>query len=67
MNKCIDAQFPEITKRRHVWSFKNGVFVGKEWLPDPGVYDCRFYPYESAEFRCLDPTIIACKYFRSTI
>jgi len=63
MNKCIDAQFPEITKRRHVWSFKNGVFVGKEWLPDHGVYDCRFYPYESAEFRCLDPTIIACKYF----
>ena len=63
MNKCIDAQFPEITKRRHVWSFRNGVFVGKEWLPDQGVYDCRFYPYESAEFRCLDPTIIACKYF----
>jgi len=63
MNKCIDAQFPEITKRRHVWSFKNGVFVGKEWLPDQGIYDCRFYPYDSAEFRCLDPTIIACKYF----
>jgi hypothetical protein len=63
MNKCIDAQFPEITKRRHVWSFKNGVFVGKEWLPDKGVYDCRFYPYDSHDFRCLDPTIIACKYF----
>ena len=26
--------------------FKNGVFVGKEWIPDRGVYDCRFYPYE---------------------
>jgi hypothetical protein len=63
MSKCVDSQFPEITKRRHVWSFRNGVFVGKEWLPDQGVYDCRFYPYESTEFRCLDPTIIACKYF----
>jgi hypothetical protein len=63
MSKCVDAQFPEITKRRHVWSFRNGVFVGKEWLPDQGVYDCRFYPYDSHEFRCLDPTIIACKYF----
>ena len=63
MSKCVDAQFPEITKRRHVWSFKNGVFVGKEWVPDRGVYDCRFYPYDSREFRCLDPTIIACKYF----
>jgi len=63
MSKCIDDQFPEITKRRHVWSFKNGVFVGKEWIPDRGVHDCRFYPYDSSEFRCLDPTIIACKYF----
>lgn len=63
MSKCIDAQFPEITKRRHVWSFKNGVFVGKEWIPDRGVFDCSFYPYDSQEFRCLDPTIIACKYF----
>jgi hypothetical protein len=63
MGKCVDAQFPEITKRRHVWSFRNGVFVGKEWIPDRGVYECCFYPYESREFRCLDPTIIACKYF----
>jgi hypothetical protein len=63
MSKCIDAQFPEITKRRHVWSFRNGVFVGKEWIPDRGVYDCCFYPYDSQKFGCLDPTIIACKYF----
>ena len=63
ISTCIDPQFPEIIKRRHVWAFKNGVFVGKEWLPDRGVYDCRFYPYESKEFACLDPTIVACKYF----
>jgi hypothetical protein len=63
ISKCMDEQFPEIVKRRHVWSFKNGVFVGKEWIPDKGVYECRFYPYESDKFKCLDPTIIACKYF----
>ena len=63
LTKCIDAQFPEISKRRQVWSFKNGVFVGKEWIPERGIYDCCFYPYDSKEFRCLDPTIIACKYF----
>jgi adenosyl cobinamide kinase/adenosyl cobinamide phosphate guanylyltransferase len=37
--------------------------VGKEWVPDRGTYECRFYPYDSKEFRCLDPTIVACKYF----
>jgi len=63
VSKCDDQQFPEISKRRHVWSFKNGLFVGKEWLPDKGIYDCRFYPYDSPDFACLDPTIVSCKYF----
>ena len=27
------------------------------------MYDCRFYPYESSDFACLDPTIVSCKYF----
>ena len=63
ITKCMAPQFPTIIKRRHVWSFKNGVFVGKEWDPDLGTYKCSFYSYESKEFGCLDPTIIACKYF----
>jgi hypothetical protein len=58
-----DIQFPEIKKNRNVWSFNNGLFVGKEWSPKLGQYVCRFYPYESAEFRCLDPTIVSAKYF----
>ena len=63
ITKCNDAQFPEINKRRQVWAFKNGVFVGKEWIPDRGVYDCQFYPYKSDKYACLDPSIVACKYF----
>ena len=30
--------------------FKKWCICGKEWIPDRGVYDCRFYPYESASF-----------------
>jgi len=66
LSKCQDSQFPTINKRRHVWSFKNGVFVGKEWVstsPDDGYYTCTFYPYNSIEFKNLDPSIVACKYF----
>ena len=63
VRESLDPQFPEIVKRRDVWAFKNGVFVGKEWVPTRGAYECRFYPYDSKEFRCLDPTIVACKYF----
>ena len=61
--ECKDMQFPEIKKNRNVWSFQNGLFVGKEWQPKLGQYVCRFYPYESDEFRCLDPTVVSSKYF----
>jgi hypothetical protein len=58
-----DIQFPEIKKNRNVWSFNNGLFVGKEWSTKLGKHICRFYPYESSDFRCLDPTIVSAKYF----
>ena len=63
LSDCKDMQFPEIKKNRNVWSFQNGLFVGKEWSPKLGQYTSRFYPYESDEFRCLDPTIVSSKYF----
>jgi hypothetical protein len=58
-----DIQFPEIKKNRHVWSYNNGLFVGKEWCTKKGQYISRFYPYDSHEFQCLDPTIASSKYF----
>ena len=61
MTNCIDPQFPVIEKRRHIWSFRNGLFVGKdEGSSHP---TCKFYPYESPDFRALDPTIVSCTYF----
>lgn len=63
VSKCHDMQFPEISKNRHVWSFKNGIFIAKEWVPDTGKFRSNFYSYESKEYKCLDPTIVSCKYF----
>ena len=61
LTNCRDMQFPEIKKNRHVWSFKNGIFIGKEWNADLNKYTCNFYTYERAQG--LDPTIVSCKYF----
>ena len=63
VSKCHDMQFPEISKNRHVWSFKNGIFIGKEWVPATGKFRSNFYSYESKQYKCLDPTIVSCKYF----
>ena len=61
LTNCRDMQFPEIRKNRHVWSFKNGIFIGKEWDEKLGKYACNFYTYERCQ--ALDPTIVSCKYF----
>ena len=63
LNSCVDVQFPEIKKNRHVWSFRNGLMVGKEWSPKVGRYIAEFYPYDSDRYRSLDPTVVSCKYF----
>ena len=60
LTNCRDMQFPEIQKNRHVWSFRNGIFVGKEWTDR---YTTRFYKYDTPEFDSLDPTIVSCKFF----
>ena len=61
LTNCKDFQFPEIKKDRHVWSFQNGLLIGKDW--DGEKYNIKFYDYNSHEFRELDPTIVSCKYF----
>jgi hypothetical protein len=63
LTNCKDFQFQEIRKDRHVWSFRNGLLVGKEWYEDRQNYRIRFYDYNSPEYRTLDPTIVSCKYF----
>lgn len=55
---CIDPQFPELVKNRHVFSFSNGLYVCRDIGGKP-----RFYPYNSDEFRRLDPRVVSSKYF----
>ena len=63
LSMCRDIQFPEIRKNRTVWSFQNGIFVGKEWSEKEGGYISKFYPYGSSEIGTLDPTVVSCKFF----
>ena len=63
LSMCRDIQFPEIHKNRTVWSFQNGIFVGKEWSEEECGYTSKFYPYGSNDIGNLDPTVVSCKYF----
>jgi len=55
---CVDPQFPELVKNRHVFSYSNGLYVCRDINGTP-----RFYPYESDEFKRLDPRVVSSKYF----
>jgi len=61
LTNCKDIQFPEIKKNRHVWSFSNGIFVGREFCNDKA--RCKFYRYGTPDTMTLDPTLVAAKYF----
>jgi hypothetical protein len=61
LTECVDIQFPDIKKDRTVWSFKNGILLGKVWTENR--YTWRFFEYDSPDFAKLDPTVTACKYF----
>lgn len=50
LTECKDAQFPEIVKSRHRWSFRNGMFFGKIWDTKTERWTCAFYPYDSPEY-----------------
>ena len=63
LSNCRDMQFPEIKKNRYVWSFSNGIFIGKEWDAAQEKYTSRFYEYDKPDCQSLDPTIVSCKYF----
>lgn len=58
LSVCHDSQFPELVKNRHVFSFKNGLYVAKDINNKP-----RFYDYDSDDFLRLDPTVVSAKYF----
>ena len=63
LSTTMDVQFPDIEKNRNVWSFQNGIFIGKYWDSKAEQYTCRFIEYDSPEYDRLDPTIVSCKYF----
>jgi len=63
LSSCKDYQFPEIKKNRNIWSFSNGLLVGKNWSEEKKQYLIKFYEYKSQDYANLDGTIVSSKYF----
>ena len=57
--QCMDPEFPYLVKDRHVFSFRNGVYVAKHF--DGTRFVDMFWPFASD--KRLPQRIVACKYF----
>jgi hypothetical protein len=54
LEKNDDYQFPRLVKDRNVWSFRNGVYLGRE---------DRFHEFASSSSSPLPSSIVSCKFF----
>lgn len=60
MEKSFDNHFPILQKDRHVFSFKNGIYVSKVWNPETNWWTDKFYKYTDSDF---PSHLTSCKYF----
>jgi len=68
LKKCDDPQFPNLIKDRHMFSFRNGLYIAKYPIYDENTDETKitdkFYLYdESHNIDKKYKNIIACKYF----
>ena len=60
LEKCNEGQFPTLEKDRHVFSFKNGIYIAKYWDTTNEYWTDKFITYGTQH---ISPDITACKYF----
>lgn len=61
LENCKSEEFPELVKDRHVFSFKNGVYITNNKNKKTGKYTDFFYSYKNKAV--LDSGVVAAKYF----
>lgn len=61
LQNCNDSQFPIIQKDRHIFSFKNGVYLTKNFNEDTGKYFDKFVTFK--EEVDIPDSLTAAKYF----
>lgn len=54
LTHCSDKQFPNLTRDRRIFSFRNGIYFAKE---------DRFVEYASEEYKNIPDGVVAAKYF----
>lgn len=62
LQECNDQQFPQLVKDRHMFAFKDGLYITRVEQED-GTFTDAFYPYDHMDWDHIDPEKVACNYF----
>lgn len=54
LSNCVDKQFQQLNKDRHLFSFKNGIY---------NAFNDEFIKYGSKKYKAMSPEIVSAKYF----
>ena len=65
LENCQDARITDLVKNRHVFAFKNGIYVCKEFDTENNTYVDHFYEYSSESIKKLGMDIVASKFFNA--
>lgn len=63
LSECNEPEFPELIKDRHMFSFKNGLYISKIIDETTGKVHDAFYPYNRVDVNKIDIQRASCKYF----
>jgi hypothetical protein len=63
LENCQDPRITDLVKNRHVFAFKNGIYICKEYDSENKCYIDHFYEYSSESIKTLGMEIIASKFF----
>lgn len=66
LENCQDHRIRNLVKDRHVFSFKNGIYICKEYDKNNKCYIDHFYEYGSEEIKKIDISVVASKFFDTT-
>lgn len=61
LEDCFSEEFPELIKDRHVFSFRNGVYITNEKDKQTGKFTDYFYNYKSKTI--MSSKVVAAKFF----
>jgi len=63
LENCQDPRITDLIKNRHVFAFKNGIYICKEFSKEHNVHIDHFYEYGSEDINKLGMDIVAAKFF----